>query len=279
MPAHTTHVNLSPAAIRSFRQKIYRYYHKHGRTLAWRKTRNAYHILVSEIMLQQTQVERVLQKYPQFIAAFPDFKTLARAPLRKILQVWQGMGYNRRALFLKKIAEAVVEKFNGRLPRTIEELMRLPGIGKNTAASILAFAFNKQAAFIETNIRSVFIHCFYQDLNDVNDREILPLVEKTLDSKNSREWYNALMDYGVMLKKTHPNPSRKSIHHQRQGKFEGSNRQVRGMIIKAITGNPLITVSPLIKQFDIPAQKVKDNLAQLQREGFIKRTGKKLSIA
>ena len=113
----------------------------------------------------------------------------------------------------------------------------------------------------------------------MNDREILPLVEKTLDSKNSREWYNALMDYGVMLKKNHPNPSRKSAHHQRQGKFEGSNRQVRGMIIKAITGNPLITVSALIKQFDIPAQKVKDNLAQLQREGFIKRTGKKLSIA
>ena len=279
MPVHTKYVNLSPAAIRSFRQKIYRYYHKHGRTLAWRKTRNAYHILVSEIMLQQTQVERVLQKYPQFITAFPDFKTLAKAPLRKILQVWQGMGYNRRALFLKKIAEVVVEKFNGRLPRTIEELMTLPGIGKNTAASILAFAFNKQAAFIETNIRSVFIHCFFQDRDDVNDREILPLVEKTLDSKNPRDWYNALMDYGVMLKKTYANPSRKSVHHQRQGKFEGSNRQVRGMIIKAITGNPLITESALMQQIDAPAQKVKDNLAQLQRECFIKRTGKKLSIA
>jgi A/G-specific adenine glycosylase len=182
MPAHTTPVNLSSAAIRSFRQKIYRYYRSHGRALPWRTTRNPYHILVSEIMLQQTQVERVLQKYPQFVTAFPDFKTLAKAPLRKILHVWQGMGYNRRALFLKKIAVAVVEKFNGRLPRTIEELMSLSGIGKNTAASISAFAFNKPVAFIETNIRSVFIHCFFQDQDDVNDREILPLVEKTLDS-------------------------------------------------------------------------------------------------
>ena len=279
MPAHTTPVNLSSAAIRSFRQKIYRYYQKHGRTLPWRKTRNPYRILVSEIMLQQTQVERVLQKYPQFIAAFPEFKTLAQSPLRDILQVWQGMGYNRRAVFLKKIAEMVVEKFNGRLPRTIEELLTLPGIGKNTAASILAFAFNKPFAFIETNIRSVFIHLFFQDRNDVNDREILPLVEKTLDSKNPREWYNALMDYGVMLKKTHPNPSRKSVHYQRQGKFEGSNRQVRGMIIKAITGNPLITESALMRSVNIPAQKIKDNLVQLQRDGFVKRNGKKLSIA
>jgi A/G-specific adenine glycosylase len=279
MPAHTTPVNLSSAAIRSFRQKIYRYYRSHGRTLPWRKTRNPYHILVSEIMLQQTQVERVLQKYPQFVTAFPDFKTLAKAPLRKILHVWQGMGYNRRALFLKKIAVAAVEKFNGRLPRTIEELMSLSGIGKNTAASISAFAFNKPVAFIETNIRSVFIHCFFQDQYDVNDREILPLVEKTLDIKNPCEWYNALMDYGVMLKKNHPNPSRKSVHHQRQGKFEGSNRQVRGMIIKAITGNPLITESALMRMFNIPAQKIKDNLVQLQREGFIKRSGKKLSIA
>jgi A/G-specific adenine glycosylase len=279
MPAHKTQVTLSPAAIQSFRQKIYRYYHRHGRTLPWRKTRNPYHILISEIMLQQTQVERVRQKYPQFIAAFPDFKTLAKAPLRKLLQVWQGMGYNRRALFLKKIAEMVVEKFNGILPRTTEELMTLPGIGKNTAASVLAFAFNKPVAFIETNIRSVFIHCFFLDQDDVNDREILPLVEETLDSKNPREWYNALMDYGVMLKKTHPNPSRRSAHHQRQGKFAGSNRQVRGMIIKAITGNPLITQSALMRRINIPAQKVKDNLVQLQREGFIKRNNKKLSIA
>ena len=279
MPAHTTQVNLSSASIRSFRQKIYRFYHKHGRSLPWRETRNPYRILVSEIMLQQTQAERVLQKYPQFIAAFPDFKTLAKTPLRKILQVWQGMGYNRRALFLKKIAELVVEKLNDRLPKTIEELMRLPGIGKNTAASVLAFAFNKPVAFIETNIRSIFIHFFFQDRNEVNDREILPLVETTMDSKNPREWYNPLMDYGVMLKKNHLNPSRKSVHHQKQEKFEGSNRQVRGMLIKVITENPHITEPALMRRLNVPAQKIKDNLLQLQREGFIKRNGKKLSIA
>jgi A/G-specific adenine glycosylase len=277
-PAYTARIHLSPAAIRLFRQKIYQYYRRNGRSLPWRKTRNPYHILVSEIMLQQTQVGRVVQKYPRFIAVFPDFKTLAKAPLRKILQQWQGMGYNRRALFLKKIAVEVVEKFNGRLPRTLEELMTLPGIGKNTAASISAFSFNKPVAFLETNIRSVFIHCFFNDRDNVHDREILPLAEKTLDSKNPREWYNALMDYGAMLKKAHVNPSRKSVHHQQQGRFEGSNRQVRGMIIKVISGNPLITESALMKQIDATAQKVKENLIQLQREGFIKRKGKKLSI-
>ena len=157
--------------------------------------------------------------------------------------------------------------------------MGLPGIGKNTAASISAFAFNKPVAFIETNIRSVFIHFFFQDRNEVNDREILPLVETTMDSKNPREWYNALMDYGVMLKKNHLNPSRKSVHHQKQERFEGSNRQVRGMLIKVITENPHITEPALMRRLNVPAQKIKDNLLQLQREGFIKRNGKKLSIA
>ncbi len=230
-------------------------------------------------MLQQTQVARVVQKYPQFIATFPDFKTLAAAPLRDILQVWQGMGYNRRALFLKKIAQAVEEKFMGKLPHTIEELMTLPGIGKNTAASISAFAFHKPVVFIETNIRSVFMHCFFPDQGEVTDREILPLVETTLDRNNPREWYNALMDYGVMLKKNHRNLPRKSAHYQRQGKFEGSNRQARGKIIRILTETPLITEASLVGRLHIPVQQLKTTLQQLQREGFIRRSGKKLRLA
>jgi A/G-specific adenine glycosylase len=279
MPACTTQTKLSPAAVRSFRRKIYRYYRAHGRALPWRTTRNPYHILISEIMLQQTQVDRVVQKYKEFIARFPDLKTLAEAPLRNILQVWQGMGYNRRALYLKKIAEDVAEKFNGRLPGKAEVLTGLPGIGKNTAGSIAAFAFNKPVVFIETNIRSVFIHFFFSDRSDVHDREILPLVETALDAENPREWYSALMDYGVMLKKNHPNPSRKSAHHQKQSKFEGSNRQVRGMIIRMLTENPHITEASLIKKLPAQGQKAKENLQQLCIEGLVKKIGRKLSIA
>mgnify|MGYP000601512616 FL=1 len=278
MPVHQSYLTLSSVAIRAFRKKIYYYYRQHGRNLPWRKTTNPYHILVSEVMLQQTQVERVLQKYPLFIAAFPDFMSLAAARLREILQIWQGMGYNRRALFLKKIAEHVVEDYNGRLPETTAELMAFPGIGKNTAASIVAFAFNQPVTFIETNIRSVFIHCFFQGQTDVHDRELLPLVRQTLDTRNPREWYNALMDYGAMLKKSLPNPSRKSAHYQRQGTFAGSNRQVRGIVIRIITERPLITESSLIKRLNIPVQKIKDTLNQLQKEGFLKRSGNRLSI-
>jgi len=269
----------TPAAIRSFRRKLYRHYRDHGRALPWRTTRNPYHILVSEVMLQQTQVDRVVQKYNEFISCFPDFKSLAEAPLRSILQVWQGMGYNRRALYLKKIAEEVVETFKGRLPKTVAELMGLPGIGRNTACSIIAFTFNKPAVFIETNIRSVFIHFFFSDREEVHDREILPLVEKALDAENPRQWYSALMDYGAMLKKAHPNPSRKSAHHQKQSKFEGSNRQVRGMIIKILTDSPMITEAMLLQRLPALVHQVRDNLLHLHKEGLVKKNGRKLSIA
>ncbi len=271
-------VHLTPATVRVFRQKIYRYYRQHGRTLSWRKTRNPYHILVSEVMLQQTQVERVAEKYEEFISAFPDFKTLASAPLRKILQVWQGMGYNRRALYLQKIAQAVSDNYNGKLPRQLDELIKLPGIGKNTASAIAAFAFNKPVAFIETNIRSVFIHFFFCDRDSVRDNEIMPLVEKTIDTENPRKWYYALMDYGVMLKKTHPNPSRKSAHHQKQGRFEGSNRQVRGRIIKVLTENPNISEAAIIKRLGISPEGVKSNLDQLQKEELIRKKGNKFNV-
>jgi len=229
-------------------------------------------------MLQQTQVDRVVQKYEEFIACFPDFNSLAKAPLRNILQAWQGMGYNRRALYLKKTAEEVAGKFNGRMPGTVEALTGLPGIGRNTACSIAAFAFNKPVVFIETNIRSVFIHFFFSDRTDVHDREILPLVEKVLDAENPRQWYSALMDYGVMLKKTHPNPSRKSAHHQKQSKFEGSNRQVRGMIIRILTETPHITKTALIKRLPAHGQKAKNTLQQLCKEGLVKISNGKLSI-
>ena len=205
------------------------------RNFPWKNTTDPYHILVSEVMLQQTQVSRVLIKYPIFISQFPNFKELAEASIKDILVAWQGMGYNRRALYLKKIAEIIVTQYKSKLPDDPVILDSFPGIGKATAASIVAFAFNKPVVFIETNIRRVFLHLFFEDRDSkVDDREILPLIGKTLDKKNPQEWYWALMDYGAHLEKTVDNPNKKSKHYSIQSKFEGSDRQVRGEILRIL---------------------------------------------
>lgn len=274
------HKGINPQAIRLFQELVYEHYSGNARTLLpWRKTRTPYRILVSEIMLQQTQVERVLDKYKVFIRTFPDFSSLANAPLAEILKVWEGLGYNRRAVALQKIAISVMQENRGRLPVNREELLKLPGIGKYTASAILTFACNQPNIFIETNIRRVFIHFFFQDRENISDTEILPLIEKTLDAGNPREWYYALMDYGAMLKKTVENPNRKSAHYKRQSPFHGSNRQLRGMIIKILIRNPGISQKELIEQIGSDPEKTEKNLALLLEEGFLKKKGRQFSIA
>lgn len=219
-------------------------------------------------MLQQTQVPRVLQKYPLFIQRFPDFQALASASKTHILREWQGMGYNRRALYLKQIAEQVVKDHHGVLPRGIEKLDLLPGIGPATAASITVFTDNTPAVFIETNIRRVFIHHFFRDRQDIDDNEIIPLVERTLDLKNPREWYYALMDYGTYLAKTTDNPNRRSKHYAVQAGFEGSNRQLRGQILRLLLKKTL-REEVLYKQIDAEKERIETALKELVREGFI----------
>jgi A/G-specific DNA glycosylase len=265
--------------IRKFQKDIYSYYKECGRDLPWRETHDPYHILVSEIMLQQTQVQRVMGKYEQFTRIFPDFPSLSRAPLQKILREWQGMGYNRRAISLKRIARKVVEEFNGNLPASVETLMTFPGIGKATASSIAAFAFQHATVFIETNIRRVFIHCFFHDMENVNDADIIPLVEMALDTSNPREWYYALMDYGVMLKQEHVNPNRRSAHYQKQSPFQGSNRQVRGTVLKLLVNESNISEYQIVQKLHIQEEKLKNSLKQLVEEGFVKEVRGKYSIA
>ncbi len=270
---------LKPAAVRKFQEMIYGYYREYSRDLPWRKTQDPYHILVSEIMLQQTQVQRVIGKYERFIHLFPNFASLARSSLHMILKEWQGLGYNRRAIALKHIAQKVMEEFRCSLPTSPEILATFPGIGKATASAISAFAFHVPTVFLETNIRRVFIHCFFRDRNNVKDAEILPLVEQTLDTSHPREWYYALMDYGVMLKKEYENPNRKSAHYQKQSPFQGSNRQIRGMILKVLAHGPPISEPEIMEKLQMDQKKVKDNLIQLQKEGFLKKRGKKFTIA
>lgn len=270
LPINPHTIVLEQSVIKNFQTTIGNYFNQQGRIFDWRQTTNPYHIVTSEIMLQQTQTYRVAEKYPAFIARFPDFIQLAQAPLRDVLFCWQGLGYNRRALALQASAQKVVTEYKGILPDDPEILITFPGIGKATAASICAFAFNKPTIFIETNIRSVFIHFFFQHKECVTDQELYPLVAQTLDRSNPRQWYYALMDYGVMLKKTQKNPSRKSAHHNQQSTFEGSDRQIRGRILKELTIHPALSYDQLIEIIQREPHRIEKMLFDLAKEGFIK---------
>jgi A/G-specific adenine glycosylase len=260
---------LTTKEIKSFQRQIYRYYKLHRRDFPWRRTTNPYNILVSEIMLQQTQVERVHDKYLEFIKTFPDFEALASTSQKDVLVMWQGLGYNRRALALRKLAEDIVSQYDGMLPNDVQTLSGLPGIGKTTAGAILAFAFNIPSVFIETNIRRVFIHEFFSEEEEVKDTKILPLVEATIDRKNPREWYWALMDCGSMLKREVENPNRRSAHYTRQPSFAGSDRRIRGLVIKTLLKDNVLSAETLSEATSVSNDHLMRILASLMDEGFI----------
>jgi A/G-specific adenine glycosylase len=253
---------------RTFIERVWAHYHEYGRDLPWRRSRDPYEVLVSEVMLQQTQAPRVVPKFEAFIEAFPTAEALAAAPTAEVLAAWQGLGYNRRALSLKRAAETIVAEHGGRVPDTLEGLMALPGIGHATAAQVLAFAYNIGVPFIETNIRSVYLHEFFPGAEGVPDAAVLPLVAATLDEEHAREWYWALMDYGTWLKATTPNPSRASKHHTKQGSFAGSNRQLRGRLLAALIERGGRSAEELADAVGFERERVQQALEALQSEGF-----------
>lgn len=265
----TISVPLAEADIEQFRATVYRVARANPRTLPWRESVDPYRVLVSEIMLQQTQADRVAGKFTAFVGRFPTVAALASAELSELLTAWQGLGYNRRALALKRASESMMERFGGTVPTKRNELESLPGIGPYTAGAIMAFAFDLPELFIETNIRSVFIHHFFQNSTGIHDRELLPLVEATLDRARPREWYNALMDYGVVLKRDHPNPSRKSVHHTRQSRFEGSNRQLRSALLKAVLAHPGLSAEGLAARVTGDPEQIALNLSRMEKEGLM----------
>jgi len=253
------------------------FYKTHGRhTLPWRKTTNPYRILVSEVMLQQTQVDRVIPYYKAFLKQFPTVKVLAEASLADVLRAWQGLGYNRRAKMLHEAARVVMIYHNSRFPKTYEELINLPGVGEYTAKAVRTFAFNEPEVMIETNIRTVFLHHFFKNKEHVSDKEILRFIELALDKKNPRVWYAALMDYGAHLKKTLPNPSRKSAHHIKQKPFKGSNREIRGAILRAGTENPLSKT--VLNSLPFEKERVYEQVRVLEKEGLLVKKNNRYSL-
>ncbi len=280
---HYSRNGLGDDVIRLFRDEIYSYYHEYGRVLPWRETDDAYQIAVSEIMLQQTQVDRVVGKYLEFVERFPSWEGLAGASLEDVLSAWQGLGYNRRGRFLREMARVVVDEYGGVLPSDEELLLKLPGVGRATAASIRAFAFNLPSIYIETNVRTVFFFFFFMEgvdgaLTPVSDEALTPLVEATLDRENTRTWYNALMDYGTMLKKKYGNLSVRSAHYRGQSPFKGSNREVRGKILRILLANGAMTPGQLVSMTGESSDRISYGLETLVGEGMVAESGGKYRV-
>ncbi|MEG2006919.1 MAG: adenine glycosylase [Raoultibacter sp.] len=213
--------------------------------LPWRHTDDAYEILVSEVMLQQTQVARVRTHWKAFLALFPTLDALAASDTATMLEAWQGLGYNRRALALKRSAEICSAQYAGVLPHSLDRLLALPGIGPATAAGVFAFAYNKPSVYLETNVRTVFIHDLFPDQTSISDKMLYPLVEATCSTQDPRGWYYALLDYGAHLKQVVVNPSRKSAHYARQSTFAGSRRQKRAEALRQVLSCPGMTDAAL----------------------------------
>ena len=208
----------------------------HWRELPWRQTHDPYLIWISEVMLQQTQVARVAQRWEDWLERFPTVQALAQSAPADVLDAWQGMGYNRRALALHRAARAVVEEFGGTFPHDEAALLALPGVGPSTAAGIRAFAFDEAGVYLETNVRAVFLHELFPTAESVPDKALVPLVRAACppSGQDVRGWYYALLDLGAHLKKSVPNPSRRSASHTRQSRFEGSFRQKRAEVVRIL---------------------------------------------
>lgn len=237
------------------------------REMPWREDVQPYYVLVSELMLQQTQVDRVIPKFDAFIARFPDISSLAQAPLSDVLLLWQGLGYNRRAKYLHDSAKMVLADFDGVFPSAKPELLLLPGVGPNTAGAILNYAFNAPTVFIETNVRTVYFHHFFPEGDKVSDTQLLPLIEETIDKEHPREFYWALMDYGSWLKRQGAGKITQSHHYVKQSKLEGSVRQVRGQIIARLTTSE-VTLMELTRMYEGDTR-LTPALAGLIKDGLV----------
>lgn len=266
--------------------------HKHGRELyrelPWRNTTDPYEVLVSEVMLQQTQVVRVLRYWQRWLERFPTVDALAAASTDVVLESWQGLGYNRRALALKKVAECCSEHYSGTLPQDKDALLALPGIGPSTAAGVRVFSYGLPDMYLETNVRTVYLNEFFADEFDVPDSAVIPLVEQTCDMRDPRAWYYALLDWGAYLKKTLPNPSRRSKHHSVQSAFEGSRRQKRAWLLREVMAAGSISTDALCAALSSaegaagrtapPEAEIRDILGDLQAEKFLNLDGERWCI-
>lgn len=264
------------ARVSELQKAAWAHYKAAGRhALPWRQTHDPYKVLVSEVMLQQTQVERVIAFYEAWMKEFPSAKTLAKAPLSKVLRAWQGLGYNRRAKNLHAAAKAIAK--DG-FPKTVEGIEALPGVGPYTARAVAAFAFNEDVVFVETNIRTVVMHHAFSRKKEVADREILTVLEAALPKGKAREWYSALMDYGAHLKRSGLRLNAKAKGYKKQSTFKGSKREARGAILKALVKGPRDAAFLVDLLGPSRRAQMRELLASLTQEGMIELTRGKFRL-
>lgn len=274
-----------------FRRKVLRWYRGHGRDLPWRRTRDPYAILVSEVMLQQTQVERVTAKYKAFLSRFPTLRALANAPLGDVLRAWSGLGYNRRARRLWECARTVTREGHGRIPSGLGALRALPGIGRYTASAVSCFAFYTRAAIVETNVRRVLSRAL-DGVDDAGERRAWELAEIALPRRAAHLWNQALMDVGALFCRPRPKcescPAASICRARRSmrvgerpefvpregGAFVDSRRYYRGRAVAALTRAPSLSFVALGEQVkagfhetDLPW--LLALLAELRRDGLL----------
>lgn len=240
------------------------------RDMPWRRDTRPYYVLISELMLQQTQVDRVVPKFKAFVARFPDVSALAAASLSDVLSLWNGLGYNRRAKFVHEAAKMIMAEYDGRFPDTLEDLIKLPGVGPNTAGAILAYAFNRPSVFVETNVRTVYFNHFFEDSATVSDTELREVVARTLDQEHPREFYQALMDYGTWLKRQGGGRLTQSRHYKKQAPLKGSVREVRGQIVKRLTRGDQV-LDELAMEY-VADNRFEPALAGLMADGLVTQT-------
>ncbi|MCC7568957.1 MAG: A/G-specific adenine glycosylase [Candidatus Methanofastidiosa archaeon] len=260
---------MDDTSLQKFRERVWSAYRESYRDLPWRRTDDPYAILVSEVMLQQTQVHRVIVPYERFLSAYPTVSALAKASPRDVVALWQGLGYNRRALWLREAARRIVTDHGGIVPADVETLLTLPGIGPYTAAAVCAIAFGQVVPVLDTNIRAVYLHEWFPQREKIRDSELIPLLVETFDRERPREWVYALMDYGATLKRQGPNPSRRSAHHVRQQAFEGSRRQRRGKVIRLLLACESATAQEVAASCGMKDAEAEALLIDLAAEGFL----------
>ncbi len=261
----------------SFRRLVWAHYRKSGRhELPWRKTRDPYKILVSEIMLQQTQVDRVKPFYEAFLSHFPTVHALAHAPLSQVLRAWQGLGYNRRAKLLHAAAKEIAARG---MPKTAAALRLLPGVGPYTARAVAAFAYDEESVFVETNIRTAVTYHFFPHKKAVSDTEIENVLVSCAPKGRVREWSYAFMDYGAFLKRSGVRLNAKSAHYVKQSVFSGSMREARGAILKELAKESATRPRLLGLLGDDREEQLAAALLALVREGFIRKGRGRYALA
>ncbi len=268
----TCDLSIQMPAITAFRDTILDFRTRYGRLFPWQQTRDPWAILLSEVMLQQTTTSRVEEKYRLFLEKWPTPRDLSRSTLDELLAAWSGLGYNRRALALYRTACAT-EQWNWTLPSDKETLLSLPGIGPSTAAAIRCFSYGIADVYLETNVRRVLLHCFFPSEEGVKDNRLIPILQEMVSHIDDiRQWYYALMDYGVLLSRLVPNPNRRSASYTRQAAFKGSDRELRGRIIFLATHQgpqSLDALAAVLEEFEM--ERIIRAVDALQKEGFLEK--------